>query len=334
MNAGIISATAVASTVTLCITLPAQADHPAVAFGAEASGPVITIPATPMPRGAWALGLRNEFVDRDAFDDTELTGFAARGAEGVHSVATVNSASAALAWGVTDTLTLSLRVPWVAREDIREGELDHGSAEAHGHGDASGLGDLVFLGSHRVARAAGWDLALQLGFKAPTGETGETDQGARLESELQPGAGAWDLLAGVAASRAAGRWALHTNVLLDHTTEGAQDTEIGDALFFNAAVVYTLAGAEAHAHASSAAHAHWRVDAMLELNGERRWKDAVLGIDEPHSGGTLIYVSPGMRVSLGPAAAFVSAGIPVLDDPHGVQTEVSWRLIGGFGFAF
>ena len=77
-----------------------------------------------------------------------------------------------------------------------------------------------------------------------------------------------------------------------------------------------------------------RLDAMLELNGETRWKNDVSGASEPHSGGTVVYLSPGIRLSHGKIGAFVSAGFPIVDDPKGVQTDIDFRLVGGVGIAF
>ena len=69
----------------LLVLSPVSADHPTVVFGSEASGPINTLAATAMPAGKWALGLRNEILDRDAFSDARLAGLAAQGLEGVHT---------------------------------------------------------------------------------------------------------------------------------------------------------------------------------------------------------------------------------------------------------
>lgn len=319
----------------LLLSSPVNADHPTVVFGSEASGPINTLAAAAMPAGKWALGLRNEIIDRDAFSGARLAGLAAQGLEGVHTIDQINSTSAALAYGATDKITLSVRVPRVARDNIRESELEGGVGEAHGHGDASGLGDLVFLGSYRALHANGFDASVQMGFKAPSGETHESDRGERLETEFQPGTGSWDFLIGGALSRALGRWGLHANLLFHLTNEGSQDTEFGDALFYNAAVVYALSE-NGHPHHGEhvGAHPHLRWDAMLEINGETRWKNEIGGASEAHSGGTVVYLSPGLRVSYRQVGAFLSIGYPIVDAPKGVQTDVDFRLIGGVSFVF
>lgn len=316
----------------------AWADHPTAAFGTEASGPIGTIAATPLPARTFAAGLRTEVIENDAFSDRELAAFAARGLEDVHSIDRLLSTSLGLAYGLTDDLTVSARIPWLLRKNAREGHFhaDIGEGEAESHGDVSGIGDAVFLANWRFYGSGALDVAVQLGFKAPTGETAEADAGERFDTELQPGTGSWDALAGAAVSRTAGRWSLHANVLYQATTEGMQDTEIGDALFYNAAVVYALSLARAHQHAhdAPAAHRHARWDLMLELNGERRWQNDAGGTADPNSGGDIVYLSPGVRLTWGGAGGFLSAGYPVIDDTDGVQTDVSFRLVAGIGFAF
>lgn len=313
----------------------ACADHPAIAFGSEASGPINTIGATPLPAGSAAVGIRNEYIERDQFSDARLAALAESGIEDVHSVDSINSASISLGYGLTDDLSVSIRLPFVSRHDIREGELEHGEAEAHPHGDTSGLGDLVALGSYRFYSSENVDAAIQAGFKAPTGDTDEADRGSRLETEFQPGSGSWDFIIGAALSRTHGKIGLHANVLANISSEGSQDTEFGDALFYNVAAVYPILGETAHGHDDAeTSHAHFKLDAMLEVNGETRWKNDVGGTSEPNSGGTVVYLSPGLRLSHGKVGAFVSAGVPIIDDSKGVQTDIDIRLVGGIGIAF
>lgn len=333
-NKNVLSCAAIAFGLVLAVG-PAYADHPAIAFGSEASGPINTIGATPLPAGSAAVGIRNEYIERDQFSDTRLAALAASGVEDVHGIDSINSASLSFGYGLTDNLSVSARLPFVSRHDIREGELEHGEAEAHAHGDTSGLGDLVALGSYRFFSLENMDAAIQVGFKAPTGDTDEADGGNRLETEFQPGSGSWDFIIGAAFSRSHGKIGVHANVLANITSEGSQNTEFGDALFYNAAVVYPVVGDSPHHHVTAeSSHAHFQLDAMLEVNGETRWKNDVGGMSEPNSGGTIVYLSPGFRLSRVNVGAFISAGIPIIDNSKGVQTDIDFRLVGGVGLAF
>ena len=317
----------------------ALADHPAAAFGLESSGPINTISAQPLNQGDWSIGLRLELIDFDAFSDAQLEAFAREGVEDVHSVDRLASTSLALAYGISNDLMLSLRLPHISRTNIREGEIEDGEAEAHEHGNASGVGDLVILGHYRFWKNRDFSAALQAGIKTPTGETDVEDDGQVLEIEFQPGSGSWDFLFGGAVSFSPGRVGYHANLLYNLTTEGDQDTELGDAFFYNAAVTYRLSGGarndHGHHHTAARAHPHFMVDAMLELNGETRAKNQIDGEDQDNSGGTLLYLSPGIRLShTRGLSAFVSYAVPIVSDPNGEQADPDYRLVGGISLNF
>ena len=125
-----------------CGATAALADHPSIAFGSEGVGALNTISATPLAAGSWGAGLRVEAIDNDEFTTEQLEQFAADGLEGVHSTKSMTSTSLSLAYGATDNFTISARLPYIERKNIREGELEGGTPEAHTHGDSAGLGDL------------------------------------------------------------------------------------------------------------------------------------------------------------------------------------------------
>lgn len=313
---------------------PANADHPTIAFGSEAAGPIGTIPTAPLPTGKWSAGFRIEYVNFDRFSDSELAGFAENGEEDVHSVDSILNASVSFAYGVSHDLTLSTRLPYVKRKGIREGEIEDGEAEAHDHGDADGVGDLSVLAQYRFFDSSSVDASLIGGIKAPTGSTNEKDGNEKLETEFQPGTGSWDWLFGASSSVNAGGFGVHGNVLYNLTTEGSQNTEIGDAFFYNLGIVYTLFN-DVHPGAEHHDHSHVTWDVMLELNGENRQKNEIDGNKEDNSGGDIIYLSPGIRVSSSSSwSMFISVGKPIYDDLNGRQTDNDYRLVGGVGVAF
>lgn len=319
------------------INTSASADHPTPAFGTEASGPINTVPAGQLGRGQGAIGLRTEIISADAFSDETLESLAASGVEGVHSVDRLSSTSLALAYGVTDELTVSLRLPYVKRNNIREGEMEGGVPEVHSKGDSAGMGDAVFFGQYRFFKNDSLGASILFGLKAPTGKTDIEYHDARLDAELQPGSGSWDVLAGAAFSQQGARAGYHANVLYHKTTKGSQDTDIGDAFFYNAALSYRLSDIERadHPHQDTGGHGHVVWDLLLELNGEWRGKTRVAGGLEPHSGGNVIYLSPGIRLSSSARwTGFLSLGLPISQDQNGVQAEIGSRLIGGVAFGF
>ncbi|NQY25994.1 MAG: hypothetical protein HRT92_02310 [Piscirickettsiaceae bacterium] len=322
----------------LVLTMPVLADHPTVAFGNEASGPIVTIAAATMQRNTWAAGIRTEVIENDEFSDLELANYADQGINGVHSVDRIINTSLAVGYGVTDDLTVGVRLPYVERKNIREGEIEDGEAEAHAHGDSSGLGDLLLFGQYRVFETVSTDITLHLGIKAPTGKTDDKDDaGHRFETEFQPGTGSWDYLIGGAISHVNDKFGYHANVLFNKTNEGSQSTEIGDILSYNFAMTYQLNSEDHsehnHVHHRNADSAKIKWDAVIELNGETRRKNKIGGLSEQHSGGTALFVSPGLRVTAGKFGGFISIALPVIENMNGKQTDIDARVVAGFSLS-
>jgi hypothetical protein len=334
----------------------ALADHPGVGFGTGVAGPIITVPGATPPKGSLGIDLRTELVDFDAFSDAELAAFAGRH-EHVHSTDWLLSPSLGISYAVTDDLALGLRLPYVYRNGIRAGEHSHlpggvVSNTAESLGDSEGIGDLTLFGQYRFLRPQHWGghASLLFGLKAPTGDTREkTRSGERFETEHQPGSGSWDPMLGVAVTRPLNGLSIDANVLHVFTTEGSQETELGDAFFYNLAVSWRLPcgcsqrehhHGEGHHHGEhhhdhGVHHHHLAWDLVLEANGEHRQKDEVGGEKEEHSGGNLLYLTPGLRLSsAGGMNVALSLGFPVWKDLNGSQSEPNFRTLLIVGAAF
>ena len=328
-------------TLSVFATL-AFADHPTVAFGAENVGPISTISAIGTPAGAWGFGLRTEIINNDEFSTEQLEGFAGNGLEGVHSIDSITSTSLSLSYGVTEKLSVNARLPYIKRKNIRESELEGGVPEAHTHGDSSGFGDLLILAQYKVSNSDKTDVSVQFGLKAPVGETDVKDiDGIRFETEFQPGSGSWDFLLGTALSRNINGFSYHANILYNKTAQGSQSTEIGDALSYNAALTYRLGMGDSHdPDHDHASHDHTDLessgvkwDLLIELNGETRGKNEIAGIKDENSGGSVVYLSPGIRLSSGKFGGFISVGMPVIEDQNGKQTDIDTRIVAGVSLA-
>ncbi len=328
--------TVLAGAAALAVGGVARADHPSVVFDGATAGPITTISVKTQPKGSLGVGLRVEQVKLNAFSDAELEGFAARGIH-PHSTDYLLATSLGLSYGLTDDLTLGVRLPYIRRANIREAEDTGGVTEVERQGNSSGIGDLTFFGKYRAIRSeqSGYDLSFLFGIKAPTGATRRTDlQGARFEVEHQPGSGSWDPLIGIAAGTVVGPVALDAGLLYTFASRGAQQTTPGDRLLYGVAASHRLGGETAdHQDHELGGHSHW--DLVLELNGERQARQKTAGIEDPNSGGNLMYLSPGVRfISKDGWAATLAVGIPVIQNLNGTQHEARWRLILGLGRGF
>lgn len=227
-------------------------------------------------------------------------------------------------------------------------------------GNSVGFGDVTMLGQYRFHNntQTGTSAAVLFGFKAPTGSTSQRDAfGQLFQAEFQPGSGSWDGLIGAAFTRRAGRWAFDVSGLYYLITNGTQNTNLGDRFLFGAAVSYRLVGpigsakeVELHDYCMQprnqlqehclyhANHDHsdmmktpYTLDLVLELNGEWHDKQVVGGIPDPNSGGTTVYLSPGVRVGFDRFSSFVSFGVPVINQHNGVQSKPDYRILTGIG---
>jgi len=319
--------------------------------------------ATTLPKGVLAVAITYEHTRLSGLNDAELVE-AAEADEHAHSIGSIASPAVAFAYGVTGDLSLAVRLPYVKRRDIREGE--HGEEGGHGHGahskeaphgedhageaiargDSDGIGDLSLLAQWRVLNneAAGNSAALLFGVKAPTGRTDQDDvNGERFEAEFQAGSGSWDGQFGVAVTQRLGAWSLDANVLYTVVGNGVQSTDLGDRFHYNAAVSYRALGAAksfTHKHADGTVEVHSEpatgpaVDLVLEFNGEWHDKQDIAGLSDENSGGNVAYIAPGVRLSMDKWSGFVSVGVPVINNLNGLQSEPDVRFTTGVGLSF
>lgn len=227
-------------------------------------------------------------------------------------------------------------------------------------GNSAGFGDVTMLGQYRFHNNAqtGTSAAVLFGFKAPTGSTSQRDNfGQLFQAEFQPGSGSWDGLIGAAFTKRTGRWAFDVSGLYYLISNGTQNTNLGDRFLFGTAVSYRLVGPvgsakeiELHEYCMQprnqlqehclyhANHDHsdmkktpYTLDLVLELNGEWHDKQRIAGIADPNSGGTTVYLSPGVRIGVDRFSGFVSFGVPVINQHNGVQSKPDYRILTGIG---
>jgi hypothetical protein len=337
----------------------ASAHHPGIG-GVGGAGAITTIGAGTMEQGEFAM---SAFIEYNRLKQLSAATLLSNIGNDVHGLQSVESRALAFAYGITNDFMVAVRLPWVRRtgilEGVQEDPLD--PPTINDRGSTSGFGDVTVLGQYRFLNnlATGTQAAALFGFKAPTGKTSLVDPfGETFEAEFQPGSGSWDGLFGAAFSQRLGPlWAFHANVLGVVTGTGTQDTNLGNRLLYNAALVYRVFGEtanEPHSHDARAAfahagphpgmvtkappaaadHIHVALDGMLELNGEWHDKQRTAGVVDPNSGGNTIFLSPGLRLTVENWSGYVSAGIPVVKEVNGVQPTASWRVIGGIAMSF
>ena len=203
-------------------------------------------------------------------------------------------------------------------------------------GNADGLGDMIFFGQYRFFHneTKTMNASALFGFKAPTGNTHEaSNQGVRLETELQPGSGSWDGILGLSYTQIIARLSLNASAVYTIVSEGSQSTDLGDVFNYNAAIAYRIGSGEPGLMDITKGEVAW--DLVLELNGQWRDKQTASGIVDGNSGGNQLYFSPGVRF-IGSSLwnIGVSFGVPLISDFNGTQDDLDYRVIGALNFNF
>ena len=330
-------------TVVICqcallCTSPVMADHASPGFETGAAGAIMTVPGATMPEGDFVFGLGVQFIKFNALPDAELEALGAAD-ENVHSTDSLLHPEINFAYGVTADLTIGVSLPYVQRNNIRAAHNDAGVGEVEFAGNSAGPGDMKLFGQYRFFKNSQGHVAVILGLKVPTGNSNQRENGGELfEAEHQPGSGSWDLLAGLALDRKFGRAGLSANILYTYSREGLQQTNLGEVFNYNLALSYRAWSSEGdhgqHHHQHAPGFVDY-VDLALELNGDLRGRTEIGGVEEEHTGGHTLYISPGVRVGIGHHwSVYTSFGYPVMNDYNGRQSEPDYRVISGLSFIY
>jgi hypothetical protein len=262
-----------------------------------------------------------QFSSSFQFDWTEFDGLGGN-LEGVDLLDRSFLTTLNIAYGVAENFQLGLTYGYYAAEGNRE--LEGGDIVTF---DPDGFTDLWLTGKYRFYQGPAGQLALIGGVKAPTGDSSLTNtEGERVEPSATAGTGAWDGLAGLAYTVPLSA-ALTLDASALYTFRGERyDYRLGDRLDLATSLAWRVCGdAKTFPQVSLVAEATLRHIAKSEEEGE---KDA-------NTGGTVLFLSPGVKVSFTEKiAGSIGIQLPVLQDLNGRQVETQFRLITGVSIAF
>ncbi len=337
--------------VLLALGSPALADHMGPSSVGAGGGLTVFSPDT-LDAGHGGAGFRLSYTRPEHRSDAELEALAGQHIHAHNTDYNLN-ASVGIAYGLNHHLTVSAELPYVRRDDLREGEhsLVGGQAinEVARLGSVAGIGDLNILAKYRLTDGEEAGFAILGGIKLPTGSTSKrSDDGERLETEHQPGTGSWDPLIGASAATRLGSLQLTASALYQVSTKGAQDTQLGNRLQGGIALSHRFGPVEQH-HAEVShnhhhgdeldehveAHSHITWDAFVELGGELEGRQKVGGETEEESGGKWLYVAPGARVNTASGwSAGAAIAVPVWQDIRASHPNNRYRLMLSLGRSF
>jgi hypothetical protein len=335
-----------APSLIVCFAAPALADHTGPT-GVGGSGGWIDVqgPET-LQAGHVAIGQQTTLSLPQDRSDAELEALAAQHIHAHNSDYTLNAAIGA-AYGVTDRLTLSAQAPYIRRDGLREGEHSHSGGVTTNNvvrlGSVTGFGDASILAKYRVTAGAGPGLALIGGIKLPTGGThAHALSGERLETEHQTGTGSWDPILGAAFGAELGWATLGASALYQFAGKGAQETRLGDRLQAGLALSHRFGPAEHHHDEDQGAsrhehHEHQQAscDGFTSATVQREGRQTIAGAVEKESGGTTVWLTPGLRYNSASEFSLAAAlGVPLWQDVRASHPDNRLRLIVSLGKAF
>jgi hypothetical protein len=214
-----------------------------------------------------------------------------------------------------------------SRESVASESQNATPAREFASFDPDGWTDLWLNFKLRLHQSPAAHAALLGGIKFPVGETRVFDStGARVEPASTPGTGAWDQMAGLVCGFTFAP-SLGLDVSAQYIVRGEKfDYRLGDRLDAAAALGWRFHGtAESFPQASLVAEASVR---YIEKSQE-------YGAPSHDTGGTAVFLSPGLRIALGPHAAWNAAvQFPVWQDLNGTQIETRLRVVTSLSISF
>lgn len=317
----------------LCLqVVPVNAHHGGGVSGVTGiglAGPILTIPAYTLPEGKFLFGTGINYTHADRFSRSKINQFLRNGTKS-HNTGDILTPSLFAAYGLSDKLTILFDYPYQIKYDI---DSTISGFELK-QGNSIGFGDLTVLGQYKFLdkEKHGLQSALLLGLKIPTGETDERDSfGIRIAADEQPGSGSWDPLFGLAVSKSLPKsFSAHSNVMYKLTTDGSQNTDVGDLFNYNLAIAHRVGPESGVLQKVFPKHLLgqdllW--DLVLEFNGQWSETVEVNNIEDINHGGNLIFLSPGIRLVMNDDLVFnLASSVQVFEDLNGNQTDPDLQL--------
>jgi len=235
----------------------------------------------------------------------------------------VNGLVSVLGYGVTPKLALFAAMPYFNKTLDITPSGQRFSRSSEGFGDIKLFGRYTFLqhdGRSKTFRVAGF-----AGIKAPTGGDNQRDSLGLLPIPLQSGTGAWDTFGGVVMTYQ--RLNYQIDAQLSANKKGrAKDFRGGDEVRADLSLQYRL----------SALNEDTRrfVYGVLEVNWVNQDNNQISGISDANSGGTTLYLTPGIQYVTTEYILEAAVQLPVVQNLHGSALETDYIFTTGFRINF
>ncbi|MFQ5764356.1 MAG: transporter [Rhodospirillales bacterium] len=235
------------------------------------------------------------------------------------------SAVSVLGYGADRDLALFAVVPYVDRRL----ELDEGGGRRAR--SARGLGDVRLFGrytAYRVDRPGRtFRVAPFAGIETPTGDDDGTDAFGRLPAGVRPGSGSWDPFLGLVGTYQTLDFQIDAQASYQANTE-ANDFDFGDVARLDASLQYRLWPPTLGPGVPGFLYG------VVEANLVHRDENESGGVDDRDSGGTSLFLVPGVQYVTKRWIVEAAVQVPVVQDLNGTALEADYVLRAGFRVNF
>ncbi len=264
--------------------------------------------STALPVGEGKIINREQLVFTRSGDDPTNTGLDVD----------VNSLISVLAYGASEKLALFAALPYLRKELRQSGGVRRSS---------EGIGDLTIFGRYTLFQRDGIGRTLRLGaiagIKAPTGDDDESDALGRLPIPLQSGTGSWDSFIGIVASYETLQGGIHSQLTYRAKT-AANNFEAGDVSRLDLSWQRRVWPRALQANSNAFIYG------VLEANIIHSQKSRVAGQVSNDSGGTTIFITPGIQYVSRKLILEAAIQIPVHQNLNGTALENDYVFRTGF----
>lgn len=283
-------------------------------LGAARAAPVTFNTALPVGKGDFVF--REQFLYLKASDDRSP---ADRDLE-------VRGGISALGYGVTSNLALFGVLPYLDKElDLMTPGGQRITRSTTGIGDAQLFARYTVFQGDLLGRT--FRIAPFLGLKVPTGDDNDRDHFGRMPQPLQLGSGSWDPLGGVIATYQTLDYQVDAQISYKANTK-ANSFEFGDEFRIDASLQYRLWPRELGAGVPGFLYG------VIETNLLHQAKNEIGDTDDPDSGGTTLFLSPGLQYVTKRWVLEAIVQFPVVQDLNGLTLEDDVIVRAGFRVNF
>ena len=279
------------------------------------------------------LDLRYDYLDqkqyRSGSNKTSKSAVDGQGNE-VEDKTTNHYVTAGIDYSPSRDWGINVQIPYIDRSHGTYGSNDDRhdappSLDNLSTSHTKSIGDIKMIGRYLIS---GYNLGLQLGVKLPTGDykknfkSGDS-AGTPLDRSLQPGSGTTDLLIGAYHFGSINKdWDYYAQAMAQIPTNTKDGYQPGNSLNLNFGVRYLL---------------NDYITPQLQINTKVSGRDSEDGVPATgqDSGGTLIYLSPGVTVNVQKDLKLYGfVQLPIYQYVNGNQLTPTWTGTLGARYNF